>query len=183
MSFGYIGEVPMKPGLVRDGFVSAGDLGSLDDLSAMDGTGLHRQAVVDDTIERQRPPQKSVAGQHDEAEDEDLLSATGILKEQTGILRGLEQQDLAEEDQSGDSTGILPTIEAPRLGGGKVTEVDFAIGEEAATMSEVGTKLDLARAYIDMGDPEGARSILDEVLQEGSSTQRQEAERLIASLP
>ena len=33
---------------------------------------------------------------------------------------------------------------------------------------------------MDMGDPEGARSILDEVLQEGNATQRQEAERLIA---
>ena len=54
---------------------------------------------------------------------------------------------------------------------------------EAGSAPEVGTKLDLARAYMDMGDPEGARSILDEVLQEGSSTQRQEAERLIASLP
>jgi acyl-CoA synthetase (AMP-forming)/AMP-acid ligase II len=31
MSFGYIGEVPMKDGQVRDGFVSVGDLGSLDD--------------------------------------------------------------------------------------------------------------------------------------------------------
>ena len=30
-------------------------------------------------------------------------------------------------------------------------------------MSEVGTKLDLARAYMDMGDPEGARNILEEV--------------------
>jgi pilus assembly protein FimV len=36
---------------------------------------------------------------------------------------------------------------------------------------------------MDMGDPEGARSILDEVLQEGSQVQRQEAERLIANLP
>ena len=54
---------------------------------------------------------------------------------------------------------------------------------EPVTMSEVGTKLDLARAYMDMGDPEGARSILDEVLQEGNTVQRQEAERLIASLP
>ncbi|MGH8328251.1 MAG: FimV/HubP family polar landmark protein, partial [Steroidobacteraceae bacterium] len=54
---------------------------------------------------------------------------------------------------------------------------------DPATMSEVGTKLDLARAYMDMGDPEGARNILDEVLTEGSSTQKQEAERLIASLP
>ena len=38
---------------------------------------------------------------------------------------------------------------------------------EARTMTEVGTKLDLARAYVDMGDPAGARSILEEVLDEG----------------
>jgi len=54
---------------------------------------------------------------------------------------------------------------------------------EPVTMSEVGTKLDLARAYMDMGDPEGARSILDEVLSEGSATQKLEAQRLIDSLP
>jgi pilus assembly protein FimV len=54
---------------------------------------------------------------------------------------------------------------------------------EPATMSEVGTKLDLARAYMDMGDPEGARSILSEVLTEGSVSQKQEARRLIEALP
>ncbi len=54
---------------------------------------------------------------------------------------------------------------------------------EPATMSEVGTKLDLARAYMDMGDPEGARSILEEVLGEGSASQKTEARRLIDSLP
>jgi pilus assembly protein FimV len=54
---------------------------------------------------------------------------------------------------------------------------------EPATMSEVGTKLDLARAYMDMGDPEGARSILSEVLLEGSVSQKQEARRLIDTLP
>jgi len=54
---------------------------------------------------------------------------------------------------------------------------------EPVTMSEVGTKLDLARAYVDMGDPEGARSILQEVLGEGSPSQRQEAQRLIDGLP
>ncbi|MDE2296228.1 MAG: hypothetical protein KGL36_12345 [Gammaproteobacteria bacterium] len=54
---------------------------------------------------------------------------------------------------------------------------------EPVTMSEVGTKLDLARAYMDMGDPEGARSILDEVVQEGSASQKQEAQRLLQSLP
>ncbi|MGH8260915.1 MAG: FimV/HubP family polar landmark protein, partial [Steroidobacteraceae bacterium] len=61
---------------------------------------------------------------------------------------------------------------------------DLALPDlDPVTMSEVGTKLDLARAYMDMGDPEGARNILDEVLNEGSAAQKQEAERLIASLP
>jgi pilus assembly protein FimV len=47
---------------------------------------------------------------------------------------------------------------------------------------EVSTKLDLARAYLDMGDPDGARSILDEVLEEGNDAQKDEAGKLIAEL-
>jgi len=40
---------------------------------------------------------------------------------------------------------------------------------------EVATKLDLARAYIDMGDSDGAREILDEVMGEGNEEQKSEA--------
>ena len=47
---------------------------------------------------------------------------------------------------------------------------------------EIATKLDLARAYVDMGDEEGARDILDEVLQEGSDGQKQEASVLLNAL-
>jgi len=47
---------------------------------------------------------------------------------------------------------------------------------------EVSTKLDLARAYIDMGDPEGARSILDEVVEEGNKDQVSEAKALALQL-
>jgi pilus assembly protein FimV len=66
----------------------------------------------------------------------------------------------------------------------KLRPVELAVADmEPVTMSEVGTKLDLARAYMDMGDPEGARSILEEVVQEGSASQKQEASRLIESLP
>lgn len=54
---------------------------------------------------------------------------------------------------------------------------------EARTMTEVGTKLDLARAYVDMGDPAGARSILEEVLDEGDAGQKQQAKQLLSSLP
>ena len=66
----------------------------------------------------------------------------------------------------------------------KLKTQELALPElEPVTMSEVGTKLDLARAYMDMGDPEGARSILDEVVSEGSASQKQEAQRLIENLP
>lgn len=51
-----------------------------------------------------------------------------------------------------------------------------------ASDDEVATKLDLARAYIDMGDPDGARNILDEVVSEGNAEQKKEAEELIGQL-
>jgi FimV-like protein len=82
-----------------------------------------------------------------------------------------------------DATGELPSLEDDLNSTSIRRAPDYDLAGEPATMSEVGTKLDLARAYMDMGDPEGARSILDEVLQEGTSVQRQEAERLISSLP
>ncbi|MRI35013.1 hypothetical protein EOPP23_18720 [Endozoicomonas sp. OPT23] len=44
---------------------------------------------------------------------------------------------------------------------------------------EAATKLDLARAYIDMGDNEGARDILQEVLEAGTDEQKQEAQSLL----
>jgi len=46
----------------------------------------------------------------------------------------------------------------------------------------VDTKLDLARAYLDMGDPEGARAMLEEALHEGSQTQRDVAKRMLEDL-
>ena len=66
----------------------------------------------------------------------------------------------------------------------------FAALEEAleddfsflAGTDETTTKLDLARAYVDMGDGEGAKDILEEVLNEGNETQQQEARELMKKL-
>ena len=49
-------------------------------------------------------------------------------------------------------------------------------------LDEVNTKLDLAKAYIDMGDSDGAASILREVIEEGADVQKQEAEGLLANI-
>jgi len=76
---------------------------------------------------------------------------------------------LEAEDRAPTATEIMAdALELPEL--------------EPVTMSEVGTKLDLARAYMDMGDPDGARSILEEVLGEGNPGQKQEAQRLLDSI-
>jgi len=56
-------------------------------------------------------------------------------------------------------------------------DFDFFSGSD-----EVATKLDLARAYIDMGDNQGARDILDEVVKDGDDSQRQEAEDMLSRL-
>lgn len=56
-------------------------------------------------------------------------------------------------------------------------DFDFLSGAD-----EAATKLDLARAYIDMGDTEGARDILDEVLTEGNDNQQQEARELLGRI-
>ena len=47
---------------------------------------------------------------------------------------------------------------------------------------ETATKLDLARAYIDMGDADGAKDILDEILEEGDDGQKKDAEGLLKKL-
>jgi len=51
-----------------------------------------------------------------------------------------------------------------------------------AGVDVVSTKLDLAKAYIDMGDQDGARSILGEVVAEGTDDQQKEAQALIDQL-
>ena len=78
--------------------------------------------------------------------------------------------DLGEGFDEGTATMPEPTMDELELGD---EELDIGGGDE------VGTKLDLAKAYIDMGDPDGARSILDEVMTEGDASQKQEAQALM----
>ena len=54
--------------------------------------------------------------------------------------------------------------------------------KESGMWDEVATKLDLARAYIEMDDKEAARIILEEAAQEGNETQRREAQEMMSQL-
>ncbi|MDJ0760402.1 MAG: FimV/HubP family polar landmark protein [Woeseiaceae bacterium] len=109
------------------------------------------------------------------------------LDDLTAVLEATEGGDTVEmprEDETveqprpavDDATAEVPTM--------SFSDDDMSDDlSEARTMTEVGTKLDLARAYVDMGDPGGARSILEEVLDEGDDEQRQQAQQLLDSLP
>ncbi|SFM97596.1 pilus assembly protein FimV [Formivibrio citricus] len=75
-----------------------------------------------------------------------------------------------------------PVVEEP-------IDISLEIGEGSGTDKldfvaddPVQTKIELARAYIDMGDVEGAREILQEAEQEGNPTQQELARNLLAAL-
>jgi pilus assembly protein FimV len=63
-----------------------------------------------------------------------------------------------------------------------VTQDDDSQGDELIEMDELETKIDLARAYIDMGDEDAAKTIAEEVLSKGNDKQKQEAQKIIDSL-
>jgi pilus assembly protein FimV len=140
--------------------------------------------------------------------DVDLTKGRSIDPGATGAMPKFDMPDegfdisstsrLASIDRNNLDFPVEPTREQPAMGARKVDldlggggiELPGSATEELAvpdlepvTLSEVGTKLDLARAYVDMGDPDGARNILNEVLSEGSASQKQEAQRLLESLP
>jgi pilus assembly protein FimV len=53
---------------------------------------------------------------------------------------------------------------------------------DSSLWDEVSTKIDLARAYMDMADPDAARAILEEVAEEGNDAQRAEAQEMLSRL-
>lgn len=87
--------------------------------------------------------------------------------------------DFGEKDDVATmAPGNEVAMDEPASGG------DTAVSDvtEAPQWDETATKLDLARAYVDMGDSEGARSILDEVISEGNDQQKKQAKELAAQL-
>ncbi len=107
----------------------------------------------------------------------------------------LEEQDLALDDADSDLAEDLDVeldSELQQLlndAGDEDVALDAGNDDDAFDglnllegADEVETKLDLARAYIDMEDIDGAKDILQEILKEGSDAQQQEANNLLGSL-
>jgi pilus assembly protein FimV len=114
------------------------------------------------------------------ADDEPTMMPTTDVEDVMAAGSDTLEQPQPDTAADGD-TAEQPEISAADISMDDESAMDGNIPQDA-TMTEVGTKLDLARAYIDMGDPDGARSILSEVLDEGADSQQQEARQLLEEL-
>ncbi|ROR32837.1 FimV/HubP family polar landmark protein [Inmirania thermothiophila] len=150
---------------------------------------------------RAEPPAEEVGAGGDRVEEvlpeEAAAGAEPVGEAPTGADAARTEPTGAPEGPSaaGDGEAAGAPLPADSLGGdfsvewdagapGEASgEVDLAELGEGAEEDLVATKLDLARAYLDMGDEEGAREILEEVLEEGDEAQRREAEELLGRLP
>jgi pilus assembly protein FimV len=103
-------------------------------------------------------------------------------------------------DEGVEAPGPTAVPAAPAMSGlsQDMAGIDLDLGEPGSALAraqadaeetgtdnlwqEVSTKLDLAKAYVEMGDKEGAREILQEVLQEGDEKQQGDAKVLLAGI-
>lgn len=92
--------------------------------------------------------------------------------------------DLSGLEFGGSKPEPAHAASAPAAPSGSIGLADLNLDEPASESNAeaVGTKLELAKAYLEIGDKDGAREILHEVAKEGSSAQKEEAKKLIASL-
>ncbi|HEA52609.1 FimV/HubP family polar landmark protein [Marinobacter antarcticus] len=97
--------------------------------------------------------------------------------------------DLSDDDLTDDELPIASDEvrdDAPKSPIADIDENDLGDDDDdfdfLAGTDEAATKLDLARAYIEMGDSDGARDILEEVALEGDDEQKTEAQDLLKNL-
>jgi FimV-like protein len=123
-----------------------------------------------------------------DVEIEGELEATeGLSPSDSTMTIGIPPSEPSHDDAISSQTVILDTEGNTHLDIGiqKSTGYETMSGRNnlldphTITMMEVATKLDLARAYVDMGDSDDARSILEEVLEEGDDDQQMEANKII----
>ncbi len=116
--------------------------------------------------------------------DEELELDTGLDLE-TGLDADTsDANQLADDSASHESEDLVDLDgddDLPPLGDLDLDNLDEDLDFLSGT-DESETKLDLARAYIDMDDKDGAKEILQEVLEEGSDQQKQDASKLMDSM-
>ena len=147
---------------------------------------LDEELGLEDTL-----AEGDVLGDAEEAGPEKAVEGAEELERQ-GVADGLDDRVLpADVDEISDEDLDVPVAsdevagESFRSSVADIDENDLGDDDDfdfLAGTDEAATKLDLARAYIEMGDADGARDILEEVALEGSEDQKAEAQDLLKNL-
>lgn len=116
----------------------------------------------------------------------------GIKDEAEQILKVLKPADEPSHsiDEDSDTVGETSSVEESDDGSSRpstrIGQARYFDHEEAHVLDEDSAdpevRLDLARAYISMGDREAARAILGEVIEHGDEAQTAEAKKMLAGL-
>jgi len=124
--------------------------------------------------------------------DFDLSLADEMETDQASQAFASEIDDVNAEldrlSQSLEQPPIAKPFDAPPVDSPRFNEQDALLADDEPEFDflsgtdEAATKLDLARAYIEMGDADGARDILDEVVVEGDDGQKTEARDMLSRL-
>lgn len=127
---------------------------------------------------------EDIAGEELAGDDETVMMApTESVEEEFSLDDDLDMDDLSvAEDVTADDSEAAAAAPALSLDGADLDDEELSGEEDLGFLSdadETATKLDLARAYIDMGDRDGAKDILEEVMLEGSDEQQAEAKNLL----
>lgn len=130
----------------------------------------------EDDVEEPVPAVEEELAQLDNI-DEDAIEEVAEAADTSGH-DDLSDDDVFEQALSDFSAESLAMDDSANMSDDDMdAELDFM-----ADADEAATKLDLARAYMDMGDNEGARDILAEVAHEGNDEQRKEAVDLLSRI-
>ncbi|WP_353890242.1 FimV/HubP family polar landmark protein [uncultured Marinobacter sp.] len=162
----------------------------LDELDAE----LEKVSSEEDSLEELDLEDSSLEELELDVSDEDLAlmeefsedSESPEVDEELGLEDALQELE-TEEDPLGDLPVVEPEPEAEAVTPATGLDIDESDLEDddfdfLAGTDEAATKLDLARAYIEMGDSDGARDILEEVALEGNDDQKAEAQELLKNL-
>jgi pilus assembly protein FimV len=90
-------------------------------------------------------------------------------------------ESLDEEDEFDDLLDLSDDDESFDIetGEGMDEEIDLGLEGLVDEGDAIDTKLDLAKAYLDMGDTEGAKNLLAEVVAEGTADQASAAKKIL----
>lgn len=137
------------------------------------------EADIDSEAEIESEEESFVSSLLNDVDQEDTDEASIFSGTPNDSLANSIEETLAEAQQEDDEIEVPAFGEAEAAADEEVSDEEEEFDFFDASGDEAATKLDLARAYMDMGDEEGAKVILDDVIESGNEKQIAEAQNMM----